>query len=304
MDRAQLRPRVSLSRGAANLLLRAVPPKRPPIVLIGHGRSGTSWIAHTLARSPEIIYYHEPCNPGRWPDAGFADWFVHAEPGGECAYLERAYSGALRGLFVRGRAWPKADLGRRAFGNPRVLVKGVASIMAAGWVQQRYQAKMVSVYRHPCAVALSEYERDVDAHRSRLAVLDNPTLWAGRYADFRGRLEEATEPFEIYGAIWGLRNRVLLDAQEASPGWVALQYEELARDPLSGFETLFSALDLTWTDDIRRFVVDTTSTHQEGHYATSRVSVSRIERWNAELTPQQIEQTLSFAAPFAIPFSE
>jgi len=273
-------------------------------MLIGHGRSGTSWIANTLARSPEIVYYQEPCNPDRWPEAGFTEWFVHAEPGADCEYLERAYSGAVRGLMVPGRAWQKNDFRRRLFGSPRVLVKGVASVMAAGWVQQRYHARMVSVYRHPCAVALSEYERGIDAVRSRSTVLDSPTLWAGRYADFRSKVEEATEPFEIYGAIWGLRNRVLLDAQEASPDWIALQYEELAREPLAGFEMLFSELDLTWTDDIRQFVVDTTSTHQDGYYATSRVSASRIGRWKAELTPKQIQQTLSFAVPFAVPFSE
>ena len=289
---------------AVNLLLKRVPPKRPPIVLIGHGRSGTSWIANTLAKSPELIYYNEPCNPDRWPDAGFAAWFVHAEPGTDCPYLARAYSGALRGLFVPGRAWRRPDLTRRIFGSPRVLVKGVASVMAAGWLQQRYDAKMVSVYRHPCAVALSEHEREVDAPGSRAALLDSPTMWTGRYASFRGRLEEATEPFEIYGAVWGLRNRVLLDAQQASPDWVALHYEELAREPLPSFEKLFAQLDVAWTDEIRRFVSDTTSTHEEGYYATSRVSSKRIGRWKSELTSQQIDQTLTAAAPFGVPFAE
>jgi hypothetical protein len=289
---------------AANLLLKGVPPKRPPIVLIGHGRSGTSWIANTLARSPEVLYYNEPCNPDRWPDAGFAEWFTHAERGAECPYLERAYSGAVRGLFVPGRAWSRSELTRRVFRNPRVLVKGVASVMAAGWVQQRYDAKMVSVYRHPCAVALSEYERDVDAAGSRHALLDSPTMWSGRYATFRAQIEAAAAPFEIYGAIWGLRNRVLLDAQRASDDWGALHYEELAREPVSGFESLFTRLGIGWSDEIARFVSDTTSTHQEGHYATSRISSERVGRWKSELTPEQVEQTLSAAAPFEVPFSE
>jgi hypothetical protein len=273
-------------------------------VLIGHGRSGTSWIASTLAKSPELIYYNEPCNPDRWPDAEFDAWFFHAEPGTECPYLERAYTGAVRGLLVPGRAWQRPDLARRILGSPRVLVKGVASVMAAGWLQQRYDAKMVSVYRHPCAVALSEHERDVDPSGSRAALLDSPTMWTGRYSSFRGRLEEATEPFEIYGAVWGLRNRVLLDAQEASEDWVTLHYEELARHPLSGFETLFAQLDVTWTEGIRRFVSETTSTHRDGDYATSRVSASRIGRWKSELTPAQIDQTLTAAAPFGVPFAE
>lgn len=289
---------------AVNLFLNGVPPKRPPILLIGHGRSGTSWIANTLAKSPELIYYNEPCNPDRWPDAGFAAWFVHAEPRAECPYLERAYTGAVRGLLVPGRAWQRADLARRVFGRPRVLVKGVASVMAAGWLQETYDAKMVSVYRHPCAVALSEHERDVDAPGSRAALLDSPTMWTGRYAPFRRKLEEATETFEIYGAVWGLRNRVLLDAQEAAGNWVTLHYEELARDPLPGFETLFEQLDVTWTEEIRRFVSDTTSTHQDGYYATSRVSASRVGRWKSELTPEQIDQTLTAAAPFGVPFAE
>lgn len=289
---------------AVNLLLERVPPKRPPIVLIGHGRSGTSWIANTLARSPEVIYYNEPCNPDRWPDVGFAAWFVHAEPGTECPYLERAFTGAVRGLLVPGRVWRRSDLPRRFFQSPRVLVKGVASVMAAGWVHQRYDAKMVSVYRHPCAVALSEYERGVDASGSRAALLESPTMWAGTYAPFRRRLEEATEPFEIYGAIWGLRNRVLLDAQVNSADWVTLHYEDLAREPIVGFETLFAQLGLGWTDEIRRFVSDTTSTHEEGYYATSRVSSKQIGRWKSALTPQQIEQTLAAAGPFDVPFSD
>jgi hypothetical protein len=223
---------------------------------------------------------------------------------GECPYLERAYSGAVRGLMVPGRAWPRSALTRRVFRNPRILIKGVASVMAAGWVQHRYDAKMVSVYRHPCAVALSEYEREVDAAGSRQALLDSPTMWSGRYSTFRVAIEAASRPFEIYGAIWGLRNRVLLDAQRASDDWQALHYEDLARDPVPGFESLFTQLDIAWTDEIARFVSDTTSTHQDGHYATSRVSWKRIGRWKSELTPEQIEQTLSAAAPFDVPFAE
>lgn len=281
-----------------------VPPTRPPIVLIGHGRSGTTWIGATLARSGEVLYYHEPCNPDHWPDAGFDTWFVHAESGAECAYLERAYTGAVRGLLVPGSAWSRHDIPRRVFARPRVLIKDVTSVMAAGWVEQQYDAKMVSVYRHPCAVALSEHERDVDAAGSRAALLGSRTMWVGRYAQYRGHLEEATEPFAIYGAIWGLRNRVLLDAQEDSGDWVTLHYEELARDPVTGFEKLFEQLDMAWTDEIGRFVSETTSTHQDGFYTTSRVSASRIGRWESELTPAQIDQTLSAAAPFGVPFAE
>ena len=121
--------------------------------------------------------------------------------------------------------------------------------MAAGWLQETYDAKMVSVYRHPRAVALSEYERDADAPGSRTALLDSPTIWTGRYAPFRRRLED-------------------------------------------------------WTEELRRFVSDTTSTHRDGYYATSRVSASRIGRWKSELTPEQIVQTLTAAAPFGVPFAE
>ncbi len=261
-------------------------------------------MANTLAKSPELVYYNEPCNPDRWPDADFARWFVHAEAGTECPYLERAYTGAVRGLMVPGRAWVRSDLARRVFRNPRVLVKGVASVMASAWLQEKYDARMVSVYRHPCAVALSEYERDIDAAASRTAVLDSPTMWSGRYASFRTNLEVAAKPFEIYGALWGLRNRVMLDAQEEAGDWVSLHYEDLARDPLGGFERLFSELDIAWTDELREFVSATTTTHEDGYYATSRVSSKRIGRWKAELTPEQVEQTLAAAEPFGVPFSE
>jgi len=229
---------------------------------------------------------------------------VHAEPGTECPYLERAYSGAVRGLLVPGRAWSRTDLARRVFQRPRVLVKGVASVMAAGWLQQNYDAKMVSVYRHPCAVALSEYERNIDAPGSRTALLDSPTMWTGKYSSFRVLIERATEPFEVYGAIWGLRNRVLLDAQKAAGNWVALHYEELARDPFACFESLFAQLDIPYTDEIRQLIAETTSSHRDGYYSTSRVSASRIGRWKTRLTPEQIDQTLRAAAPFDVPFAE
>jgi hypothetical protein len=80
---------------------------------------------------------------------------------------------------------------------------------------------------------------------------------------------------------------VLLDARVNSTDWVTLHYEDLAREPIVGFETLFAQLGLGWTDEIRRFVSDTTSTHEEGYYATSRVSSKQIGRWKSALTPQQ-----------------
>src|SRR5690606_25463357 len=115
----------------------------------------------------------------------FAHWFLYAEPGERHSYLERALEPAFRGLVTPGRMLPRRHLVRRLAGRARIVVKEVAAVMATVWIYERYRPQTIVVYRHPCAVCLSERERDVDAVGSIREILAQPALRAvlGALAD-------------------------------------------------------------------------------------------------------------------------
>lgn len=52
-------------------LLRIRPVVTRPILVVGHDRSGTTWLGRTLGCAPAALYIHEPLNPtasrlGHW----------------------------------------------------------------------------------------------------------------------------------------------------------------------------------------------------------------------------------------------
>ena len=93
--------------------------------------------------------------------------------------------------------------------NPehRIIIKDVASVMNIEWLSLNYPSDILFVLRHPCSVALSEYERNIDGKRSLEYLLENRNLYTLFNEEEKKLLEKAKEPFEYYGLIWSIRNK-------------------------------------------------------------------------------------------------
>ena len=272
-----------------------------PIVLIGHGRSGTTWLGKTLGRCPEALAYHEPCNPGWWSQSTFDVWFRYVPVDGSDAYFERALDGAFRGLLSPGASWMDR-IARRYAPGYRVLVKEVASVMCLEWIAQRYRPKTCVIVRHPCAVALSEFRQGTPIDAPIPALLKQPRLMDEHLAPYAAVLERARQPFEVYGAVWGARNRVVANAMSRHPEFIVVDYDEICADPAVRIQQLAQTLGLSWDDVASTFLGETSTRFVAGAREIHRITKDQPGKWKRELTPEQLDQIRRFVEPFELPF--
>ncbi|MGD8307147.1 MAG: hypothetical protein PVF17_10875, partial [Ignavibacteria bacterium] len=138
-----------------NPLLSPFRVRNKPIFITGHGRSGTTWIGDTFKQAPGALYYVEPCNPKVVKTGNYSHWFRYVPADSNDSYFESCLDPAFKGLIAAGSTWLKQPY-RRFLTGKRVIIKEVAALLLLEWVYKRYQPDVLFVFRHPCAVALSE----------------------------------------------------------------------------------------------------------------------------------------------------
>jgi len=294
----------NLARKAFNFAASRLTFGRKPILIVGHGRSGTSWVGSVFAQSPGALYYHEPCQPRGNSVDGFSKWFKYVPPTEGDAELQACLRPVFAGLIPPwGRPLPRDKvLLRRLLPGFQVIVKEVATLMCVGWIYNHFQPRILLVVRHPCGVALSESRKNTPTTEAMHEILQQPKLIQNHLEPYLAVFEEAKQPFEMLGTIWGARHRVVADQLAGHPEWVIVTYEALCEQPYQTFARLFHELDLRWTSTVEDFITATTTQHKPGTYSVYRVAREQAYKWRSALSKFEIEQVRRFVEPFQLPF--
>jgi hypothetical protein len=237
-----------------------------PILVTGSNRSGTTWVGKMLCQSNELRYIHEPFNSSNWPR------LLGIRLGGHytyvCAENEGRYVGpvadvlrsrprlARQALEVRGKR-DVLRLGRHTVDaldgvvrRRRPLLKDPIALFSTPWLADRFNVQPVVMIRHPAAYVSSVSRLGWRFDFSYL--LGQDLLMRDLLGDFRGEITamaakgDAATPFEQAMLLWRLKYAVVDRWREERPEWVFLRYEDLAADPLVGFEQLYGRLGLTF----------------------------------------------------------
>jgi hypothetical protein len=139
-----------------------------PGLIVGHGRSGTTWVGNVAAKARRVLYYFEPAAPNISGTGGLETWFRYISPGDPDPEFEAIFDPVFRGLPPTGRRWRRAPFHRLIPGY-RLVVKEVAALLSTAWLTERYRPNVTVLLRHPCPTILSELRRDVPAEASRSA---------------------------------------------------------------------------------------------------------------------------------------
>ena len=272
-----------------------------PILIIGHGRSGTTWVGNILSAARRVLYYFEPCHPTVSGQGGFDIWFRYIRPGEHDELFERILDPVFRGLPAPSRRWNRVHWHRWLPGY-RITLKEVASLMAVEWLYERYNPAVLVVVRHQCSVILSELRQGTPVDRSMQELFKQPTLFEDHLAPYRVMMESVSTPIEILAAIWGARHRVVANALLRHPEWRVTFYEELCADPEGEFKQLIRHFGLPWTNSMEQFVIEQSTSHVPGFYSAKRVSASQIGRWKELLSEGQIGAIKRVIEAFGLPF--
>ena len=227
----------------------APPLRRPPVLVTGMPRSGTTWLARLLATAPgTALAGREPMNP-----RGRQYALAGTLPGwAELTALSEQQERALRRAY-RGRSpWVFSRYGRRQWAAPlpwtRLVIKDPFAMLSVPSAVRTTSAAAVLLYRHPGA-ALASYRRmgwqpDLDELRP---ILDrHQQSHSGTGTGTRLPRPGEVEPAEAMGCFWSALYEIALDHAAEVPRLLIVSHEELATGGIPAARRLFAALGLRW----------------------------------------------------------
>ena len=281
-------------------LLRGVEMMRKrPIYIVGLPRSGTTWLATTIATARSVKYFHEPFNCSNVIGASrfCMKYLVDSDDDLEFVHhCRKAFAGQILNDSARDilspfyRQYPKFP--------GRVVIKDVCSCLAVECIDSLCNPITVIVARHPCAVAASWYRLGYNVDRHLQIVREQTQLCDGILKPYRDVLHAAAGFWQRMGALWGAVYFVLCRQQERHPGWKIVNHEDFCIKPMETFQTLFRLLDLVWTTATDEIIRVSTKTNSTEPYLAQRISEQEPGKWRAILSDDQINQVLDFVKPF------
>lgn len=291
-------------RTAMNLLawpiLRLRPVSTRPIFVVGHDRSGTTWLGRTLGCSAATLYIHEPLNPGASRLGHWSHWnsYLRAtDPGGELAAI---FDRITRGLPKA--PWTRAELRKRLAPGVRLVIKETGGMLCGAWFAQRYAAEVVAIVRHPVPVVLSNLKQDVRPEIWREQLLSQAALMEDHLAPYREQLARDGSAVEVMARVWAARHRVLANQLAKQKDWHLIAYEALCGDPLAGYRALFERLGLVLDKSGEASIQASTKSQDDDFFGTRRVSAEMPERWKSEAPREDVNRIREAIQPFGLPF--
>jgi hypothetical protein len=283
-----------------------------PILVTGAHRSGTTWVGAMLALSPRIGMIHEPFSPITAPGISSAPFdrffrYVTAENEGPyVAPLERTmrfrYALARQLTAIRspkdavrtGQDLAAFTVSRARRARP--LLKDPIAVFSSEWLASRFGAQPIVLVRHPAAFASSIVKLGWTQDFGKL--LDQPLLMRDHLGPFEDELRDfaARERGVLDQAIllWRMIYGTVRTFRERHPDWTFVRHEDLSREPVPAFESLFDTLGVEIDDGIRRAIAaysgEGNPTELREKHDVRLDSAASIESWRRRLEPAEIER--------------
>ena len=234
-----------------------------PVVLVGSGRSGTTWVLDTIAEANGMNCIFEPLHPilGGAAQRFSNRYLVATDSEPELArFIGSILRGQHPGFWTRYRErprrlypslevvssvsaakhwvkrWQYVLQHHRRFrmmrGRP-LIVKFIRANLMLGWIKANFPCRILHVLRHPLAVIESKmrlWEQDWDPNGPLQSYLSDPRLTADLDADWDAvRSAAASSAAAAHAAIWCIENLIPL-RQAPNLGLVTTFYECLASE--------------------------------------------------------------------------
>jgi hypothetical protein len=273
-----------------------------------------------LALAPGVVYLHEPFNmdyahPGKCT-ARFPYRFTYVTDENETAYARAlARTIALRfNVWAEMRAtsqvwrplWDALGYARLRWQGARTLVKDPLAVFSTVWLARRFDMAVVVLVRHPAAFAGSIKRFDWVAPFDEL--LAQP-LWR---RDWLGEMGEAVGSAHSWpivdqaALLWRLVYAGVRRWQSEHPDWIFIRHEDLSRAPVTGFETLYQQLGLSFSRQIAEEIEAHSSTDNPaaapaGESAPGLRLNSRANIWNwrHRLDAEEVRRVRELTQPVA-----
>jgi len=286
--------------------------QRRPILVTGLHRTGTGWVSQMLAATsdPSLAYLWEPFSKVHRPGictATFPYWYPYLT-----AQDGQRFAGPISdmlafryrtGAELRAARSPK-DLGRlardrmqfRRFRRERAvpLLKDPIALFSAPWLADTFDVDVLLLVRHPAAFAHSLQRRDL-VHPFE-DFLRQPLLMRDLLADYEPDIRKfAADPQPIVDQailLWNLAHAAIDRFRAERPAWAFARLEDLAGDPIGGYEALYARFGLSFDEHARATILahtdDSNPVQVESESSVRRNSAESVVAWRSALSAEEI----------------
>jgi hypothetical protein len=287
------------------------------VVICGLARSGTTYVGKCLSKAKGVRLINEPLNkdfgvkgvPRWYPYAGGADLengadtktlimniinlraiWTHSSPPGYplLTRLSKRLYGGRSGLV-----WSALKFRNTfRFPLPTICLKDPFATFAIGHMIKSYNAKVVCLTKHPCALYLSQKRRGQAAHIEDLFA--QRTL-RNRYAgDISAETWESAMNHIPAGValLWKIMARAVSCQARELKNLLIVRHEDLCFDPPRVIEAVCAHLSIPYGRRIEKYISDTSRGHQvygkagKLHYF-KRDSLVLKDAWRGQISPQE-----------------
>jgi hypothetical protein len=284
-------------------------------LLLGRGRSGTTWIGQILNRYPGCHYKYEPFNSGK--RGGFARWLADL-PDGEDEALRRRFATLCAGCahdveyppFVSkpvrpqprsllrlswqvGKAIPLTRRVYEWYGRPRLGPSDWVLMKQVNFPNEQLdhlarviEPSVIAVLRNPfgsVASALRFYQANPSEPFRTAATVDRvmellPSVAGFGVPSYRRADLEGMSLTEFEAVRWRVQTEPLVDFATRYPKALALTHEEFAADPEGCARRVYGFLGWEFDESVAAYIRETTAGEKHRRASSARRKLHGIHR--------------------------
>ena len=267
------------------------------LVIAGHPRSGTTWLADMCAARAGTSILFEPLCPVSVPPARAVgmDRLRYCRPQAPWPEGERFFRRVLQGRLLN--PWTVGiNSWSRLLHTRRWVVKLVRGNGILHWLGNTFPIRRpVLLIRHPCAVVASQIRLKPWADPGSPATPAN----LAAFPQFAPVLQRLRTPEECLAGRWCMANHAALFSPRPHL-WRVQSYEKLLLDPATELESIFGDWGLPVPDGaMDRMRIPSRTTYSDSRPGDVQ---AHLVRWRSILYPGQIRRILAVVDAFGFDF--
>lgn len=283
-----------------------------PILVTGSHRSGTTWVGKMLAADSDVAYVSEPLNVHHRPGVyrtPVTHWYTYITDENGADYLpafdellDFKYHTAREVLSLRSfRDFLRMGRDFHTFFNgsmrgQRVLIKDPFAVFSTPWFEKQLHCKVVITTRHPGGFVSSLKRLGWNFDFGNF--LDQPLFMRDHLEGDRAAMESMPKDDLVGQAalLWKIIYRFVASTRAGYPRFNIVRHEDLSRDPVGGYQTLYQSLNLDFTDHVHDIIQNSSSSENPAKLAKNKThsvkldSRANLDNWKKILTTEEIQR--------------